>query len=94
MSNIAAANDEADHFACHTCGTREHIDLLDFKAPPGHPDPDNADFTHCECVACYGPGWETNLSAEEMQGHSIAPQLKPLYISYFTDTARPASSGS
>lgn len=84
-----AANDEEAGFifACHTCGTREHIELLDAKAPPGHPDPDDADFEHFECIACYGPGWGTSVKASEMQALSVAPHLKPNYLNYFRDRA-------
>ncbi|MDP1866970.1 MAG: hypothetical protein Q8L13_11605 [Bradyrhizobium sp.] len=76
-----------DHIKCLNCGVLEDIDLIDAKAPPCHPDPDNADFEHMECIACYGPGWETNLTAEQMQTKSIAPHLKPLYLAYFNKVA-------
>lgn len=81
-----AANDEQDYFPCMKCGVREHIELLDAKAPPGHPDPDNANFEHFECIACYGPGWETNVRPDEMQSLSIAPALRDLYLAYFRKT--------
>lgn len=84
---IHAANDPGDHFACMKCGTLEHIELLDAKAPPGHPDPDNANFEHFECIECYGPGWETNLTAEEMQSLSVALRLRQQYLNYYRGTA-------
>jgi hypothetical protein len=84
-----AVNDEGQHINCMKCGIREHIDLIDAKAPPGCPDPENADFEHFECIACYGPGWDTNLTANEMQALSIAPSLRDFYLDYFRKSALP-----
>ena len=72
---------EIEYIDCMTCGTREHIDLIDAKAPPS--DPDNPNWEHYECIACYGPSWDTNLSPEEMQAKSVAPHLKQLYLKYY-----------
>jgi hypothetical protein len=80
-------DNEIEYIACMKCGTREHIDLIDAKAPPGNPDPDNAEWAHFECIACYGPGWDSTLRADEMQAKSVAPHLKPLYLKYYAETA-------
>lgn len=72
---------DIDYINCMTCGTREHIDLIDAKAPPT--DPENQDWEHFECVSCYGPGWDTTLSPQEMLAKSVAPHLKPLYFKYY-----------
>lgn len=71
-----------DISTCMKCGTQEHIDLLDAKPPPGA-NPETCDWTHFECIACYGFGWDTTLSPGEMQAASIVSALKPLYLKYY-----------
>lgn len=47
-------------------------------------DPDgNTDWERLECIHCYGPGWDTNLSEIEVRERSIAPELMVLYNLYF-----------
>ena len=66
--------DPKDIATCMTCGAREHINLMDCKPPPGHPNPENADWNHMECIACYGPSWlpldQTDIAL------SINPRLR------------------
>jgi hypothetical protein len=57
---------------CDACGTSEHIHLLDSKPEPGV-DPETADYTRLECIACYGPEWLP--CAEEHVGLSIRSDL-------------------
>lgn len=71
-----AAADAGDYIRCMTCGVREHIDLIDAKAPPT--DPDNPDWEWFECVACYGPGWNPCAGIRDFW-KSRAPRLWPHY---------------
>lgn len=71
----------SDHFHCDNCNTQEHIELLDAKA--SRLGDENSDYEHFECIACYGPGWGTNLTEAQTAAMSIAPQLKPFYAEHF-----------
>lgn len=84
------------HLTCDNCGIVEHIELIDAKPEPvrgfwakvklwwagslAYGGNANGDWTRCECIRCYGPGW---LPANG--GASIAKSVEPDLERYYED---------
>lgn len=66
-----------DVFPCHTCKKPEHINLLDTK------DDGTGNWTICECITCYGPGWNP-YSIVCIDTQSVRPDLRPFYDEWRT----------